>query len=170
MVEFTGMVHPLLATSEFHGAALTALIAVFDDVCRELNLNTDDDTAVVAEVVLNAHAKEMPIRLTCASVCVMHEQWSEFEGLAAEADCSWPGALCLIETAIQGGRESLHNGAFVTPGITTQGHSASKTRVNALMHRQPRATEHPLALKIASRSDQRSGVRGATVSFIGRGT
>src|SRR5712691_240245 len=35
------------------------------------------------------------------------------------------------------------------------------------MHQQPRATEQPLALKIASRSGQRSGVRGRTVSFIG---
>ena len=33
------------------------------------------------------------------------------------------------------------------------------------MHQQPRATEHPLALKIVSRSDQRSGVRGAIVSI-----
>jgi len=35
------------------------------------------------------------------------------------------------------------------------------------MHQQPRATEQPLALKIVSKSDQRSGVRGATVSFMG---
>ena len=34
------------------------------------------------------------------------------------------------------------------------------------MHQQLRATEQPLALKIASKSCQRSGVRGATVSFI----
>ncbi len=34
------------------------------------------------------------------------------------------------------------------------------------MHQQHRATEQPLALKIVSRSDQRPGVRGATVSFI----
>src|SRR6266702_5717812 len=35
------------------------------------------------------------------------------------------------------------------------------------MHQQPRATEQPVPLKTASRSDQRSGVRGATVSFMG---
>jgi hypothetical protein len=35
------------------------------------------------------------------------------------------------------------------------------------MHQQPRAIEQPLALKIVSRSGQRSGVRGATESFIG---
>ena len=34
------------------------------------------------------------------------------------------------------------------------------------MHQQPRATEQPLALKIVSSSDQRSGVSGVTVSFI----
>src|SRR5882672_6372576 len=36
------------------------------------------------------------------------------------------------------------------------------------MHQQPRATEHPLALNSASMSGQRSGVRGRTVSFMGR--
>ena len=35
------------------------------------------------------------------------------------------------------------------------------------MHQQLRATEQPLARKIVSRSDQRSGVRGATLSFMG---
>lgn len=35
------------------------------------------------------------------------------------------------------------------------------------MHQQPRATEHPRALNTASRSGQRSGVRGAIVRFIG---
>src|SRR5216117_659533 len=35
------------------------------------------------------------------------------------------------------------------------------------MHQQPRATEQPVPLKTTSRSDQRSGVRGATVSFMG---
>ncbi len=35
------------------------------------------------------------------------------------------------------------------------------------MHPQPRATEHPLALKSASRSDPRCGLRGTTVNFIG---
>ena len=34
------------------------------------------------------------------------------------------------------------------------------------MHQQPRATEHPLALNRASRSGQRSGVSGCTVSFM----
>src|SRR6266496_3123324 len=34
------------------------------------------------------------------------------------------------------------------------------------MHQQPRATEHPLALNTASRSGQRSGVSGWTVSFM----
>src|SRR5260221_1745976 len=36
------------------------------------------------------------------------------------------------------------------------------------MHQQPRATEHPLALNTASRSGQRSRVRGRTVSFMER--
>src|SRR6266516_1497738 len=35
------------------------------------------------------------------------------------------------------------------------------------MHQQPRATEQPVPLKTASRSDQRSGERGATLSFMG---
>src|SRR5580765_5471179 len=35
------------------------------------------------------------------------------------------------------------------------------------MHQQLRAIEHPLALKTASRSGQRSGVSGASVTFIG---
>src|SRR5436190_9252080 len=34
------------------------------------------------------------------------------------------------------------------------------------MHQQPRATEHPFALNTASRSGQRSRVRGRTVSFM----
>ncbi|MGQ0602210.1 MAG: hypothetical protein ACT4QE_11030, partial [Anaerolineales bacterium] len=37
------------------------------------------------------------------------------------------------------------------------------------MHQHPRAIEHPFALKMASRSGQRSGVNGFTVSFILRG-
>ena len=49
------MVHPLLASSEFHGAALTALGAVFEGVCRELNLHPVQDplTDIVAETVLH---------------------------------------------------------------------------------------------------------------------
>lgn len=35
------------------------------------------------------------------------------------------------------------------------------------MHQQLRASEQPLELNTASRSGQRAGVRGATVSFIG---
>jgi hypothetical protein len=34
------------------------------------------------------------------------------------------------------------------------------------MHQQARATEQPLALKMASRSGHRAGVRGNTVSLI----
>jgi hypothetical protein len=51
----SGMVHPLLASSEFHGAALTALVAVFEGVCRELNLHPVQDplTDIVAETVLH---------------------------------------------------------------------------------------------------------------------
>jgi hypothetical protein len=49
------MVHPLLASSEFRGAALTALVAVFEGVCHELNLNPSPDrlTDIVAETVLH---------------------------------------------------------------------------------------------------------------------
>jgi hypothetical protein len=48
------MVHPLLAASEFCGAALTALNAAFERVCRDLNLNARQDplTDIVAETVL----------------------------------------------------------------------------------------------------------------------
>jgi hypothetical protein len=54
-----GMVHPLLAASEFRGPALDVLIAAFERVCRELQLAPRPDrlTDIVAETVLHCVRK-----------------------------------------------------------------------------------------------------------------
>jgi len=65
------MVHPLLAASEFRGPALEALVAAYDNVCRELQLAPRQDrlTEIVAETVLHCvrHGQTDPAHiLDCA--------------------------------------------------------------------------------------------------------
>src|SRR5436190_10424411 len=70
-----------------------------------------------------------------------------------------PGGLPASTSALSLARFAW---ARVSPG----GNGSREPLRRYAMHQQPRATEQPLALKIVSRSDQRSGVRGATVSFM----